>query len=252
MSFSYKWIEILNRVDDLCSGKPIMWFRGHSSIDYELHSGLFRMNFQSIEELKTYERSIYREFLLKGHLHHNQTDWNLLFLMQHHGVKTRLLDWSESFGVALYFAFKDWKPDTCACVWVISPIDLNLVLSEIGYLTVPTEGTAYEDITINKKFTFRESSTALYPLMNNSRLVAQRGVFTLQGNSGLPLDLEDGGSLVRDGYLSKIILTPDLREEVRDFLVLTGVNEYTLFPDLDGLSRHLNSPHRYFSDSRLK
>lgn len=240
MIFSDRWVQILNEVREF--RRKSSWFRGHSNLDYELHSGLFRLEFDEITDYRGVETICYRKFLSLGHLHHNETDWNLLYLMQHHGVTTRLLDWSESFSVALYFAFKDWnwKAGECACVWILSPTGLNQLSRGKTQLLLPREGASYEEYALDRK-AFGANSVALYPQRNSSRLVAQQGVFTLQGDSLLPLDQEHDGRLIEEGHLKKIILTPDLFLDVADYLDLAGINDYTLFPDLDGLARHVSS-----------
>ncbi|MCP1134904.1 FRG domain-containing protein [Paenibacillus polysaccharolyticus] len=239
--YSEAWINILQSVKDYSlEGRSPVWFRGHSNLDYELHSGLFRLDYEDINEYLSSERVLYRRFINLGHLHHNETDWNLLYLMQHHGVLTRLLDWSESFNVALFFAFNEWKTDDFACIWMLRPTKLNDASKGNLIYKLPREGVPYENHIFNKDFPFDPYSVALYPMRNSSRLVAQQGVFTLQGNSMLPLDREHDARLVNDGNLKKIILTPDMRADIRDYLELSGVNYYTLFPDLDGLSKYIN------------
>ncbi|HBU80857.1 MAG TPA: FRG domain-containing protein [Paenibacillus sp.] len=240
MSYSTAWINILDEVRDFGKGRPV-WFRGHSNLDYELHSGLFRLDFDALKGYLSAEVVLYRKFINLGHLHHDESDWNLLYLMQHHGVITRLLDWSESFNVALFFAFNDWKEDDCACVWLLHPTSLNKFSTGKIQYRLPRESMPYENYLFKKEdCAFDSSSVALYPVRNSSRLVAQQGVFTLQGNSMLPLDLEHNGKLLENGNIKKIILTPDLRNDVRDYLNVSGVNHYTLYPDLDGLSKYIN------------
>ncbi|MCK6076281.1 FRG domain-containing protein [Paenibacillus silvae] len=245
MKFSVKWIDILNMVGEFASIETQVWFRGHSDSNYKLHSGLYREGDGSYDN-KTYrkiERRRYLEFLHLGHLDHQEDDWNLLYLMQHHGVRTRLLDWSEAFTTALFFAYLNWDPSkTNACVWMLVPKSLNEMHSkgprngEGLYIHVPgTYKTKLDNLE-----SFDDCSIALFPVRNSKRLIAQQGVFTSQATP-MPLEEEGNYHLINSGNLQKIELTSDLYEDVRMFLKLSGTNQFTLFPDLDGLAKFINS-----------
>ncbi|MDQ7860594.1 hypothetical protein RCO48_04515 [Peribacillus frigoritolerans] len=88
---------------------------------------------------------------------------------------------------------------------------------------------------------FHNNTLAMYPMRNSSRIISQQGMFTLQGKSGLSLDEEHNGDLIKEGILKRIDLSPKLRTDIENYLKLCGVSAYTLFPDLDGLAKHINS-----------
>ncbi|SMF91245.1 FRG domain-containing protein [Paenibacillus uliginis N3/975] len=242
MGYSDKWLNILNTVKEFQDNYSAVWYRGHSDMDFELNSGLFREEWDNIDHFLGSELAKYKQYLNLGHLDHGESSWNLLSIMQHHGVRTRLLDWTESFTTALFFAFIDWELEKPASIWLLSPLSLNEKLNMGASYATHQDLPSYDDL-VNRRSNFPENSIALYPARNSKRMVAQRGVFTLQGNSMLPLDLEYNGELVREGKLLKISLTFDVYEDARDFLRQMGVNHYTLFPDLEGLAKHVNDPH---------
>ncbi|MDD5755246.1 MAG: FRG domain-containing protein, partial [Methylococcales bacterium] len=83
--------------------KKEIWFRGHSDYSWKLEPIIFRENY---DEAGMYEEFI-RRFPEHSHNHKNVFEW--LTLMQHYGLPTRLLDWSENLLVALFFCCNDEK-----------------------------------------------------------------------------------------------------------------------------------------------
>ena len=95
------------------------WFRGQSKKLWNLAPTLYR-GWINIER----EREILRDFKLKaGNFLEKEptSDLEWLFVMQHYGMPTRLLDWTESHLLALYFAVNEYSNNSDACVWVLDP-----------------------------------------------------------------------------------------------------------------------------------
>lgn len=242
MGYSRKWTEILNQVKDYGQNKGFVYYRGHSNSNFKLNSGLFREYHNSIEDYSASERMKYNHFKTLGHLEHGERSWDLLYVMQHYGVRTRLLDWSESFNTALFFAYINWDPMvSSACVWMLNPGPLNSYSLGKPYLLDPnTEFGDYEHFIFDNNK--HAHSVAIYPPKNSKRMVAQQGVFTIQGDSMNPLEDEFNGELVRNGHLIKITLDLDIIDDIRMYLWQSGVNYYTQFPDLEGLAKYINDP----------
>jgi hypothetical protein len=244
MVYSEKWLAVLEEVEGFQSQSNITWYRGQSKAHHSLKTGLFRNDQEfTLVDIKAFERTHYNYFLNLGHLYHNSRDWELVFTMQHHGVKTRLLDWTESFSVALFFALQNWddtKND--ACIWLLDPLKLNKTARDDHRLFTANSTTdSYEDrLYENQGKCFLDHSLALHPTRNNPRIVAQRGVFTIQGNTLSPLEEEHSGQLLEQDILRKITITPALRRDAELQLKHSGINYFTLFPDLDGLAKHVN------------
>ncbi|WGU92066.1 FRG domain-containing protein [Paenibacillus dendritiformis] len=243
MGYSKEWNDILDFICDF-EDKTFMkrvWFRGHSNSSYLLKSGLFRENHDDLFSYLFIESDNYLSFSnLGSHLHNNLSGWELLFLMQHHGVKTRLLDWTESFAVALFFACASWNQDNNARIWMLDPAELNrLSIDKPTTTTVDTVGN-YEECIFNPTI-LPNSSIAIYTPRNNSRITRQRGTFTLQGNTLLPLDKEFNGELIKSDALTYVDLSPKVKNDVIRYLNHSGIDYFTLFPDIEGLAKYVNN-----------
>ncbi len=235
--FTAKWVGILNEIEEfnqLHQGQ--IWFRGLKDHSNQLHSGIFRLRLDSIDKIINLENQLYAYFKNLGYtLHGGDSGWSLLYCMQHYGVKTRLLDWTESFSVALFFASHGWETGTCR-IWMINPVKLNLLSISREEIISPKNLNYLETFTTK----LDQTSIAIYPMKNNSRLTAQSGVFTVQGNSMLSLEKEFNSELIKQNWLKSIDLTIDVKEDALKYLDMNNVNYFSLFPDLTGLAEHLN------------
>lgn len=244
MAFSSEWIEILNEISEFQKGKHYTWFRGQSDSDYKLNSGLYRTELDDPDMYIATEHYRYTSFERMGHIHHKENNWNLLFLMQHHRVKTRLLDWTESFAVSLYFATTGWDYEKNDCaIWILDPLKLNKITLGNESFYLPKE--SYESF-----FTFKtpyyKNSLAVYPLRNSDRIIAQQGMFTMQGIAGVPLEEENHGELFNEKVLKKITLSKKVQNDIKLYLKHSGISHYSVFPDLDRLADSINE-EGYFS-----
>jgi len=170
--------------------------------------------------------------------------------MQHFGVPTRLLDWTEGLLMAVYFA-ADHVPDRCECsvkdckatIWILDPVKLNehnsrLEGMNVGVLTT-TEDAANPWAPGANENVFAPWPASIYGTHNNARIVAQQGTFTVAGKNPLPLD-EANAVLDHDGVLEKIEVD-EAHASIRDHLKLLGVRRATVYPDLPGLSMDISA-----------
>ncbi|NQU31888.1 MAG: FRG domain-containing protein [Bacteroidetes bacterium] len=235
LSEIYFWIDDIkkkNKVNDV-------YFRGHGYHKWELIPVLGRT-----ENVKNYtENRLYYDFVqYGGHLiPAYKNTWEVLFLMQHHGIPTRLLDWTENFSVALYFALKNSTKGKSAAIWILDPYCLNknaIDRDRIPYLDVsyPEGYTSYFINDAHKNYgKFPATVAAIGINPPNRRIVAQKGAFTIHRDIINPLET------AYPDCLKKITIEPELIDDFKKYIVLTGITEFSLFPDLDGLSRFIKT-----------
>jgi FRG domain len=225
-------------------------FRGLPNANAEPETSLRRLGGQ----YHLREQSLLRNFRKYAHSRSIKADsvWNWIALAQHHGLPTRLLDWSFSPYVSLHFATvnaADWKRD--AAIWCVDCVKLKQCLpaklkrllkqEDSDVLTVemldraaPTLG-AFEHLSRKPFLAFFE------PPSLDDRLVNQAALFsvTSRANESVSDWLHQHKQLFR-----RIVIPARLKREIRDKLDQANINERILFPGLDGLSQWLT---RYYS-----
>lgn len=192
------------------------------------------------------EYDFYAEFKMRSHSLHagSITDsWDLLFMMRHHGIPTRLLDWSETLGVSVHFALNELKPDSRPGVWVLNPYMLNeesgnrdlLAPDRIaGFSSIKEDDCTYEEFIYDHGGDFGfDTPLAIYPTHTNPRLRAQGGYFTIHGDDWRPLEIS-AKKCVRFVEIPAAAIS-----DARQFLARAGISDFSLFPDADGLARFL-------------
>ena len=195
-----------------------------------------------------------------------KNEWEWLFIARHHGFMSRLLDWSESPLVALYFALREKDEPPVDCIlWALDPYQLNhFALNESKQAStkkrvasIPVAGHpstkkyllpgAEEDEDLLRK---PDDWLPKYPVAIRApqltpRSVAQRGVFTIHGHEKIALESMDEiiGSKGAPALQKLVVPSGARRNFLRDFHAL-GITESVLFPDLEGTIRNL---HRIYS-----
>ena len=214
--------------------RPELWFRG-ADREHDPIPSLFRYEAANEWEIR-------REFRRRGiqmvSEREPQDEWEWYFLMRHHNAPTRLLDWTDSALIALYFALRSPLPEeTPPAVWVLNPVRLNEVVCKTDSVVLSNEPQAAGYLPESAREELRpELPIAVDPIHVSRRLAVQRSRFTLHGrdrNGLISVAARHAGILFRIG------IDANSTSAVLDDLRTCGVSETTIFPDLEGLSREL-------------
>lgn len=187
-------------------------FRGQADLDWSLKPKLARTAFGSRSETELFDawKRRAREFvpLLPAN------DWEWLMLAQHHGLPTRLLDWTQNPLIACFFACKD-LPSKDAAIWMHRP---KKILSPKAIEKSPFD--------VQEVYLLRPSSVS-------PRVASQSGMFTVHGQRSWDLLQSKKSEII------KYEIGANLKVQFMEELSFLGVNYAKAFPDLDGLARQL-------------
>jgi len=220
-------------------------FRGVSDAGYELRTSLSRLG-GPFTEMETHLLRNFRKYA-DGSVVEADSPWHWLALAQHHGLPTRLLDWTYSPFVALHFATADpRKFGVDGAIWAVHhrqahrllPESLREKLREEGSDAFTVEMLLEGASSLEAFGTLSEEPFLLFfePPSMSERIVNQYALFSTMSRA----DADLSAWLKRHPELwHRIILPAELKWEVRDKLDQANITERVLFPGLDGLSRWL-------------
>jgi hypothetical protein len=219
------------------------FWRGHGNAEWPLRPHVFRRDPDHPEV------PIYDECALIGHFlvgaptrfHTNTPEPNdyfgWLFLAQHYGLPTRVLDWTLNPLVALYFAVeKEEEEGTDGCVWALWPDKLNECFGGGGGLAQIRDDKVKE-LAKSAFFTDSECEPVILAIDGREvdrRMLAQIGRFTLHSCHDAIEELSDS-----QDWLRRYIVPKEHKQRVRYQLAAVGIRRSNLFPDLTNLATEL-------------
>lgn len=219
------WLDLARLIDELARQKANWIFRGEPSNTYELIPASGRQSGRSkaprtLKYRPDHERAALRRFKYDAQPYVGytpQTDIEWLAIAQHHGMATRLLDWTESLMVAAFFAVEQAGSQGHALIYGVWGLPI-LDPDEAG------DPFAVEQVSIYR------------PRHIDARISAQRSVFTLHPEPTRPF--------VHPGLRTWTISQTACRD-LKIVLDACSVNYASMFPDIEGLARHVGWRYKW-------
>ena len=230
------WHEDINRF----RSKYI--FRGLSDEDYQLKTSLVRLGGKYAE----LENHIIRNFKKYSILENSSrfSIWNWLTIAQHHGLPTRLLDWTFSPFVALHFATSNIERyEKDGVIWCVDFIKSQEYLPEVLMKEMMIEGAnscftvdmlSSSAKTLHEFDDLSEEDFVVFfdPPSMDARIVNQYALHSVISNPRIKLD---DILIAHPNTFKRIIIPKALKWEIRDKLDQANINERVIFPGIDGL-----------------
>lgn len=240
--------KTINSIDDLLifvkelnkKHNQRIWYRGVANSKWDLIPSI-----QRTKDRVKKEQFITNDFYIKAKQvlercpeKNNYAAW--MSLMQHFGLPTRLLDWSQSPLVAAYFATEKYMEhyQADACIWVLAPGLLNkeegfgdCIYPVDAYTAQQMLMPAFKDKGYDEQFS--DKILACHSVENNLRMYSQQANFTIH-NTSRKID-----NILNSDMLYKMIIPNAAREYFLYSLRVFGITESFIYPDLDHISNDL-------------
>lgn len=243
-------------------------FRGQGNHKWKLTTTLERnaLQFQEDKMISSYQRN--------AHLYEDTSklktklDW--LSFMQHHGTPTRLMDWTKSPYVALFFALNnaEVKKNEYCSVWMINLLfvynEIEYSLKRKNYKNInkfhfinecTLSDFEFESIFYNYELPYEPFVFPILPIFSHQRINIQQGLFLVPTN--MFISFEDNLKNTFNGQtdevtthaIRKFNIPNKLKPEIITELNYMNINDATLFPGIEGFSKFVSKKHLLFEET---
>jgi hypothetical protein len=218
-------------------------FRGQNARYDNLKTSLQRL---TATHLRCKESRLINRFRTYGidHLNQGQSDWDVLMLGQHYRLPSRLLDWTASPFIAMYFACEEC-PDDDGEIWCVDRLKtIELLPKRFKDMLGEQGGFCFSIETLKGHFKSLpdfdcvDSDCLLFiePPSVDTRIINQFSVFSVMTN---PESRTDSFLAEHPGVYCKIIIPHSLKKEILERLFIMNISARTVYPDLGGLTKML-------------
>ena len=246
------WADLCERVyegswqEDILRFRSNYAFRGLSDKDYRLVTS-FERNCGDRAGLEYHLLRNFRKYARLDDVEISDSHWRWMTLAQHHGLPTRLLDWTYSPFVAMHYATHQTdRYDVDGVIWKVDfvesnrrlpdPLKSQLSAANAHALTIGMLERALPDVRCFDTLAAEPMVAFFEPPSIDARIVNQFALFSFM--SGPNRSLNDW-LVLHPELFRRIIIPKELKWEIRDKLDQANITERMLFPGLDGLASWL-------------
>lgn len=220
-----------------------LWFRGQQDASWDLVPSVKRGCFPARENFITNDFYIrVKQILPNPPQKENYAAW--LSIMQHYWLPTRLLDWSMSPLIAMFFAVEDYikyGAETNACIWCLRPRVLNEQLG-FGSFILPADAYTVQRMLVRAfkenepiEPEFEDKIVACCSVQNDLRMYSQQSAFTVHNTDRLLKNF------CGQETLYKIIIPANARSTFLMNLDFFGINQGFIYPDMEHISKDIKN-----------
>lgn len=229
-----------------------LWFRGVAKASHKLIPGIYRKS-GNWEYSAIAARTVADTFVLRAKSFFSQvkqdySEWEWYHLMQHYGMPTRLLDWTEGSLIGLFFAVKDLSDIKQPSVWIVDPFWLNeksVGISNIFYSDIgrQSSGDQVTNLYLRDSEEMPKYPIAIIPPYIDERLRVQKSCFTIHGS--LENGIHELAKTNPENRLVRLEISESAAPKIKNSLINIGITDSTLFPDLEGLAREVRYEYNF-------
>lgn len=241
-------VNDLSQIIDICketigefNSEQAFW-RGHGNAEWLLIPHVFRSDPEHPEVPKYDECALIGNFQVRAPTRsHTKTPepddyFGWLFLAQHYGLPTRLLDWTENPLVALYFAVLEQDEASDGCIWALWPRQLNATFGA-AFGSIQIQDPTFTELVKPAFVVGSECNQVILATDGREidlRMLVQIGRFTLHSYHSAIEYLPNSPS-----WLRRYVVPGEHKRKIRAQLAAMGIKQSNLFPDLTNLAAEL-------------